>query len=168
MVSMASAFEAVIDEGLVVEAKKANEFPLIPGGKYPASLVKYEDRSDGEREAFDDGKANPLYGKPVVKLQVKLEGVGEKGYDALEGGIRTHFIKVCPALVTTAGKDNKTVLVGASKLAGQMGAISNTQGKPFSETLAWFESNKFMVSVGQFTPAGREPMNTTNAISALS
>lgn len=169
MVDMMSAFDAVVNEGLLVEeAKKADAFPLIPSGKYPATLVKVEDRTNDQRETFDDGSANPLYGKPVANLQVKLEGVGEKGYDELDGKTRTHFIKVCPAVVYNKAKEGKEArLSAASRLAGQMIAISNTAGKSFTETLAWFQENRFQVSISQFKGGSGEMINNTAAISAL-
>jgi hypothetical protein len=161
--TMMSAFETTMNDGLLVKESQANDFPTIPGGKYPASLVKVEDRSNDQKESYDDGKLNPLYGKPVANLQVKLEGVGEKGYSELDGKARTHFIKVCPAIV----HDAKGKLIAASRLAGHMIAVSGTQGKSFAETLAWFQENKFQVSVGVFnTPDGRT-INTTSAITSL-
>ena len=162
MVSMASAFEAVITDGLLVKESQAAD--LIPGGKYPFQVVKVEDRTNEQKEAFDDGKANPLYGKPVANLTVQLHGVGAKGYDELEGKTRTYFVKVCPAIV----HDAKGKLIGASKLAGHMIAVSGLAGQSFAEVLAWFEANKAQISIGQFTTQDGRTINTTNAISALS
>ncbi len=166
---MLGAFDAVMNEGLLVEeAKKADAFPLIPSGKYPATLVKIENVSDRQKEYYDNGDKNPLYGKPIANLQVKLEGVGEKGYNELDGTNRTHFIKVCPALVYNVAKEGKEPrLSAASRLAGQMIAVSGTAGKSFSETLAWFEQNRFQVSISQFKGNSGEMLNNTAAISAL-
>ena len=100
--TMMSAFDSVVnDQGLVQESQAAD---LIPGGSYPATLVKVEDRTASQNETFNDGKPNPLYGKPLANLQVKLEGVSAKGFDELDGKPRTHFIKLCPALVYDANK----------------------------------------------------------------
>lgn len=166
---MMSAFDAVMNEGLLVEeAKKADAFPLIPSGKYPATLVKVEDRSNDQKEVFDDGSVNPLYGKPVANLQVKLEGVSDKGYNELDGSTRTHFIKVCPAVVYNKAKEGKEARLSApSRLAGQMIAVSGTAGKSFTDTLAWFQENRFQVSISQFKGGDGEMRNNTAAISAL-
>lgn len=161
MTTMSELFESVVADGLLVQQAQAAN--LIPGGKYPFTIVKVEDRSGDQKETYDNGDPNPLYGKPVASLQVKLEGVGAKGYDDLDGRTRTHFIKVCPAVVHNA----KGNLLSACKLAGQMIAVSGTAGKPFSETLAWFQHNRAQVSVGQFTMADGKVVNTTNAITAL-
>lgn len=158
---MLSIFESTVSDGLLV--KEAQAVDLVPGGKYPFQVVKIEDRSNDQKEAYDDGKLNPLYGKPVANLTVKLEGVGQKGYDELEGKTRTYFLKICPAIV----HDAKGKLVGASKLAGHMIAVSGTAGKSFAETLAWFESNKAQVSIGQFTTQDGRTINTTSAITSL-
>ena len=83
MVDMLSAFDAVVEEGLIEEARKSNDFPLIPNGKYPATLTKYEDVSDRQKEEYD-GRKNPLYGKPYLvgasKLGIHIvEVAGTKG-----------------------------------------------------------------------------------------
>lgn len=161
MTTMSELFDAVVADGLLMKESQAAE--LIPGGKYPFTIVKVEDRSADQKETFDNGDPNPLYGKPVASLQVKLEGVGAKGYDDLDGRTRTHFIKVCPAVVHNA----KGNLLSACKLAGQMIAVSGTAGKPFSETLAWFQHNRAQVSISQYTTADGKVINTTNAITAL-
>ena len=161
MVDMLSAFDAVVEEGLIEEARKSNDFPLIPNGKYPATLTKYEDVSDRQKEQYD-GRKNPLYGKPVLNLQVKLYGVGEKGFDELDGKERVHFIKVTPAAVRTEGKDGKPYLVGASKLGIHIVEVAGTQGKPFSKAIEWLEQNRFEVVVSKF-----KDMNTTAAINKL-
>jgi hypothetical protein len=46
-------------------------------------------------------------------------------------------------------------------------AISNTAGKSFTETLAWFQENRFQVSISQFKGGSGEMINNTAAISAL-
>ena len=159
--TMMSAFDSVVnDQGLVQESQAAD---LIPGGSYPATLVKVEDRTASQNETFNDGKPNPLYGKPLANLQVKLECVSAKGFDELDGKQRTHFIKLCPALVYDANKK----LMTPCKLAGQAIAVSGTAGKPFSETIAWLEQNKFKVTIGQFKGGDGTMRNTTYAISAL-
>ncbi len=165
--TMMSAFDAVVEEGLIEEVKKANEFPIIPAGKYPAIAVKIEDISDKQSETFSNGGANPLHGKPVVNIQVKLEGVSEKGYDELDGSSRTTFIKLCPARVTGTDKNGKEFVKKESQLATQLVTMSGTQGKPFSAALAWLESNKIQVSISHYTTKDGVKKDQVAAISLL-
>lgn len=153
MVDMLSAFDAVVEEGLIEEVKKANEFPVIPCGKYPATLVKMEDISSKQTETFNNGGANKLYGKPVVNLQMKLEGVGPKGYDELDGSSRTTFLKMCPVRVTGVDKNGREFVSRESQLATKLVTISETAGKPFSAALEWLEQNKIEVVIGHYTTA---------------
>lgn len=165
--TMMSAFDAVVDEGLIEEVKKSNEFPIIPAGKYPATIVKIEDISDRQTETFNNGGANPLYGKPVVNLQVKLEGVSDKGYNELDGSVRTTFIKLCPARVTGLDKNGKEFVKKESQLATQLVSISGTKGQPFSAALAWAEQNKFEVSINHYTTRDGVKKDQVAAINAL-
>jgi hypothetical protein len=142
-------------------AKEAQAADLIAGGKYPFTVVDI--RESEQKEAYDNGDKNPLYGHPVVSLQVKLEGVGAKGYDPLDGKSRTHFIKVTPDKVY----NEKGALLSASKLAGAMIDVSGTAGKSFADTLRWFTSNKAQVSIGQFETRDGKTINTTAGISRL-
>jgi hypothetical protein len=156
------AFKSITASGeLAQEAKKQDrEQDLIPSGKYP--FLVSEIRDTEQKEAYDNGDKNPLFGHPVARLMVKLEGVSAKGYDPLDGKARTYFFNVTPDKVYT----EKGRLVGASKLAGDMVEVSGTSGKPFADTIEWFMTNKAEIVVRQFD--GRDSKaNTTAAINKL-
>jgi hypothetical protein len=165
--TMMSAHDEMMDEGLLDEVKKANEFPIIPAGKYPASVVKVENISDRQNETFSNGGANPLYGKTVYNLQVKLEGVSDKGYNELDGSVRTTFIKLTPARVTGVDKNGKEFIKKETQLAAQLTVVSGTKGQPFSAAIAWAEQNKFQVSISHWTTKDGEKKDQVAAISAL-
>ena len=59
MVDMLSAFDAVVEEGLI-EARKSNDFPLIPNGKYPVRRSRNTDVSDRQKEEYD-GRKTPVW-----------------------------------------------------------------------------------------------------------
>lgn len=150
------------DGSLAVEAKKQdNEQNLIPAGKYPFTVTDV--REAEQREAYDDGRTNPLAGHKVARLTVKLSGVSPKGYDALDGKDRTYFFNVCPDKVY----GEKGNLVGAAKIAGDMIAVSGTQGQPFSTTIAWFMENRATISIRQFDGRDGSKQNSVAGISRL-
>jgi hypothetical protein len=156
-------FKAITANGeLAAESRKQDrEADLIPAGRYPFTVVEIRDTD--QKEAYDDGTVNPLYGQPVARLMVKLEGVSAKGYDALDGKTRTWFFNVTPGLVYSA----KGKLVGAAKLGGDMIEVSGTKGRPFSDTIEWFMSNKGEIVVRQFDGRDGSKANTAAAINKL-
>ena len=88
MVDMLGAFDAVVEEGLIEEVK--SNIPIDPKcRKYPATS-KWR-ISDRQRKSSAMGETN-CTGKPVLNVQMKLEGVVKSGYDALDGS-GTTFIK---------------------------------------------------------------------------
>jgi hypothetical protein len=154
--------QTVADSGLVAEAKKQDKAgDLIPGGKYPFLITDM--REVEQKEAYDDGSKNPLHGHTVIRLTIKLDGVGQKGYDALDGKTRTYFFNVCPDKVY----GEKGNLVGASKNAGDMIEASGTTGKMFADTLEWFMMNKAQISIRQFNGRDGSPGNAVAGISRL-
>lgn len=159
MSNMEALFESAVASGELASAAK--DADLIPSGKYPfdVAAVTYPEQKD----AYTDGNANPLFGHPVGRVEVTLYGVGAKGYDPLDGRNRKHFFSITPAQV----KDSQDRLIGASRLAGYMIAVSGTAGRPFSETMQWFTANKAEISIGQFKRQNGETGNSTQRIGKL-
>ncbi len=149
---------AVTSQELVKESQAAD---LIPSGKYPFTVKSVKEAT--QKESFDDGKINPLFGKPVGRVEATLYGVGPKGYDELDGKNRTFFFNVCPLSL----HDDKGKLMKVSKLAGEMAAASETTGKSFNDTIDYFVNNKARISVSQFTTSNGNAMNTAQGISKL-
>ena len=146
-------------------AKAAGVSDLVPGGKYPFQVAAIA--ASEEKEAYDDGTPNPLFGHPVAKLEVTLKGVGAKGYDELDGRERKYWLKVTPDTIIVKDRKGNDRLHPASRNAGDMIQVSETAGKKFSDTLTWFVENLAQISVGQFTPGNGKPMNVTNKIAKL-
>ncbi len=146
-------------------AKAAGVADLVPGGKYPFQVSAVAESE--EREVYDDGTTNPLFGHKVAKLEVTVKGVGAKGYDELDGRDRKYWFKVTPDTIITKDKKGNDRLHSASRNAGDMIQVSETAGKKFSETLTWFVENLAQISIGQYAPPGGKPMNVTNKITKL-
>jgi hypothetical protein len=152
-------FRQTVADGTLTKEAQAEE--LIPAGKYP--FIVTDVREAEQKEGYDDGGKNPLYNHPVVRFTVKLEGVGQKGYDALDGKSRTYFFNVTPNKVY----NEKGALVGASKLAGHMIDVSGTAGKSFADTIEWFMNNKAQIAIRQFERRDGGLGNMTAGISRL-
>ena len=147
-------------------AKEAQSVDLIPGGKYPFQVTGAT--KPEIKATFDDGNANPLAGHPVVRLEVTLKGVGPKGYDELDGRDRKYFYNVTSDTIVIKDKKGNDRLHAASKIAGDMIAVSEKAGGKFSDVIEWFVENLAQISVGQFTTRDGRQMNVTNKISKLS
>ena len=146
-------------------AKEAGKADLVPGGKYPFQVTAIT--ASEEREAYDDGSVNPLFGHKVAKLEVTVKGVGPKGYDELDGRDRKYWFKVTPDTIIVKDRKGNDRLHPASRNAGDMIQVSETAGKKFSDTLTWFVENLAQISIGQFSPPNGKPMNVTNKIAKL-
>ncbi len=140
-------------------AKAASAVDLIPGGKYPFQVTAIT--KPDIKETFDDGNTNPLFGHPVARVEVTLKGVGAKGYDELDGRDRKYFFNVTPDNIVTKDRKGNDRLSPASKIGGDMIAVSETAGKLFSETMTWFVENIAQISVGSFTTSDGRQMNVT-------
>lgn len=146
-------------------AKEAQIVDLVPAGKYPFIICAVT--VPEQKETYDDGNANPLYGKPVGRVEVTLKGVGKKGYDELDGRDRKFYFTVTPLRVMTKDKNGNERLHNASRLAGDLITVSETQGQPFSATLNWFTTNPGQISIGNIETKTGKQMNVVNKIAKL-
>lgn len=146
-------------------AKEAQAADLIPAGKYPFHITAVT--QPDQRESYDDGNKNPLYGQPVGRIEVTLKGVGRKGFDELDGRDRKYFFTVSPARIMTKDKKGNDRLHNASRAAGDLIAASETQGKSFSDTLNWFAEHLGQISIGVITNGAGNQMNVVNKITKL-
>ena len=157
-------FNKTTNDGKLQAAAASDD--LIPGGKYPFMVTSM--KVNEQQETFGQGEntvKNPLFGHNVISLQVKLDSVGAKGYDELDGKSRTYFInKVTPDVVY----GDKGRLTIASSLAADMIEVSGTKGQTFDKTLEWFLSgNKAMITIRQYKGNDGKQRNAEVEISRL-
>lgn len=158
--SLVNSWQQNVSADLV---KAAQEAETIATAKYPFTVSEVYDTEQREFFENQDGSTvkNPLFGKPVGRIQVTLYGVGKSGYDPIDGKNRSYFFNVCPETVYDANGN----LVTASKLAAHMIKTAKTDGQPFMAAVDFFKSNKGRVSISKSQDGTR---NYTNGISLWS
>ncbi len=129
-------------------AKKAQESPLTPEGRYKFQVEAVTVRV-GDKEFWDaeETRRNVFFGKQVARLQLKLtskrDGMKKDSpWQTLERPLR-HFVNVCPETVL----DAKGELSIESKLFGQMSAIAK-DATTNAEVINYFKDNFGEINIG--------------------
>lgn len=129
-------------------AKKAQESPLTPEGRYKFQVEAVTVRV-GDKEFWDaeETRRNVFFGKQVARLQLKLtskrDGMKKDSpWITLDRPLR-HFVNVCPETVL----DAKGELSIESKLFGQMSAIAK-DATTNAEVINYFKDNFGEINIG--------------------
>lgn len=151
-------------------AKKAQESPLTPEGRYKFQVEAVTVRV-GDKEFWDaeETRRNAFYGKQVARLQLKLtskrDGMKKDSpWVTLDRPLR-HFVNVCPETVL----DAKGELSIESKLFGQMSAIAK-DATTNAEVINYFKDNFGEINIGQSAAneeKGYSAKNWNRGISAV-
>lgn len=129
-------------------AKKAQESPLTPEGRYKFQVESATVRVV-EKEFWDmeETRRNAFYGKQLARLQLKLtskrDGTNKDSpWQTLECPL-WHFVSVCPETVL----DVKGELSIESRLFGQMSAIAK-EATTNKAVIDYFKDNFGEINIG--------------------
>ena len=131
-------------------AKKAQELPLTPEGRYKFQVVGVTVRM-GDREYWDkeETRRNPFFNKQMARLQLRLsskrDGTTKDAPWVTMDRPLTHFINVCPEAIS----DDKGNLTIESKLFGQMSDVAGKAGATTNaQVIEYFKENFGEINIG--------------------